>query len=294
MIFIIPQTFFFIIVYSLFVIFMFCVDSFFVFWSLIEIRTLVFIGISYSFFKNNFSSLIIFFIIQAVSAFSLLVFYCISSEFMFSLSLFLKLSIFPFFFWYINIAFCFPIFILYFSRTMFKVPAFCLVNTFYYIIDYNLVFFSIILTILVRAFVIIFSNDLRMLLVSSSVVNNSWFFISQYVSIGIFILYFFVYSLFLGFLMFNSFSLFSIGNLSYNYNYNYLVVLSLFTLAGLPPFPLFYVKLLIVFLISNYFFRYLYVIFVILFTVLSMLGYLKHVFRVILINFSNFTFFTIN
>lgn len=256
--------------------------------------TLVFMGVSYSFFKNNFSSLIIFFIIQAVSAFSLLVFYCVNNNFMFSLSLFLKLSMFPFFFWYINIAFCFPIFILFFSRTMFKIPTFCLANTFYYIISYNLVFFSIVMTILVRAFVMIFSNDLRMLLVSSSVVNNSWFFLSQYVSVRVFVLYFIVYSFFLGCLMFRSSTLFSMGNLSYNLNYNFLIILSLFTLAGLPPFPLFYVKLLIIFLVTNYFFSYLYVLFVILFTVLSMLGYLKHVFRVILINFSNSTFLIIN
>lgn len=294
MIFVIPQTFFFIVVYCLFIIFMFCVDRFFIFWSLMEISTLVFIGISYSFFKNNFSSLMIFFIIQAVSAFSLLVFYCVRNDFIFSLSLFLKLSIFPFFFWYINIAFCFPIFILFFSRTLFKIPAFCLANSFYYLVNYNLLFLSIIITILVRAFVMIFSNDLRMLLVSSSVVNNSWFFLSQFVSIEIFILYFTIYSFFLGCLIFRSSTIFSISNLSYNLNLNSLVIVSLFTLAGLPPFPLFYVKLLIIFLVINYFFSYLFIIFVILFTVLSMLGYLKHVFRVILINFTNSTFFVIN
>lgn len=294
MFFFIPQTFFFIVVYLLFVFFMFCTDRFFVFWSLIEIRTLVFIGVSYSFFKNNFSSLIIFFIIQAISAFSLLIFYCVSSGYIFTISLFLKLSIFPFFFWYINVAFSFPMFILFFSRTIFKIPAFSMANIFYGLLDYNLVFISIVLTIAVRALVIIFSNDLRMLLVSSSVVNNSWFFLSQYVSIHFFIIYFTVYSFFLACLILNSSTLFSIRNFRYNIKYDFLVILSLLTLAGLPPFPLFYVKLLVIFSVASYFFSYIFIMFVMLFTVISMLGYLKHVFTVIIINFSSSVFFIIN
>ena len=77
MFFLTPQSFIFFSIYVLFIFLILCSDTFFIFWSLIEISTLVFMGMSYSLFKNNFSQLLTFFIIQTISAFSVLVFYVI-------------------------------------------------------------------------------------------------------------------------------------------------------------------------------------------------------------------------
>ncbi len=98
MFFLTPHSFLFLLLYVLFLFLMMCVEGFYIFWAMLEIRTLVFIGMSFSLFKNNFSQLLTFFIIQTVSAFSLLLFYVTNSDFGFTLSLLLKLSIFPFHF----------------------------------------------------------------------------------------------------------------------------------------------------------------------------------------------------
>lgn len=250
-------------------------------------RTLVFMGMAYSLFKNNFSSLILFFIIQTISAFSLLLFYCFLNRFMFTFFILLKLSMFPFYFWYLGVVYRFPTFIFYFTSTFFKIPTFLLVFQFTHIVHVSLAFFSIILTILAGAMVIIYRNEFRILIVASSVVNNSWFFLSSFVSVYFFLAYMFLYSLFLGFLLFPGFHLLTFSHLRFRANKIYIFVFSLFTLAGLPPFPLFFVKIVVVFSLINFFSGYFYIFIVMFFTVFSMLGYLKHVFNIIILKRSN-------
>lgn len=287
MIFVTPHTFIFFSVYMLFIYLLLCVDRFFVFWSFIEMRTLVFMGISYSLFKNNFSSLLLFFIIQTISAFSLLLFYCLISRFMFTFFILIKLSIFPFYFWYLGVVYRFPTFIFFFSSTFFKIPTFLLVFEFGFLLHALLVFLSIILTILAGAMVMIFSNEFRILLVASSIVNNSWFFLSSYVSVYLFFAYMFIYSIVLGVLLSSGSQLFSFSFLIYIPKYTYIFIISFLTLAGLPPFPLFYIKMVVVFSLVSFFSGLFYLFFIILFTVFSMLGYLKHVFMIIEFNRSN-------
>ena len=196
MFFLTPQSFIFFSIYVLFVFLMLCSDTFFIFWSLIEIRTLVFMGMSYSLFKNNFSQLLTFFIIQTISAFSVLVFYVIGWHLAFTISILLKLSMFPFHFWYLNLIPFFPNLVLFMSRTVFKIPSMLLLLFFYTNLDLTSLIISIVLTILVGAMSMIFRNDLRFLLIASSVANNSWFILSILARVILFSLYIFFYSLF--------------------------------------------------------------------------------------------------
>jgi len=264
---------------------MFCSDRFFVFWSVIELRTLVFIGISYSSFKNNFSSLLLFFIVQAIAAFSLLVFYCSSHCIGFTLAFLLKLSIFPFYFWYLNIVYSFPNFILFFSSTFFKLPPLILLITFFTLFNLYLLLFAVVFTLLTGGLVIVFSNDLRFIILGSSVANNSWFIVSQLSGTFVFILFFVNYSLFLYFLMIDLKSL-STGS-SVNNSLSTLSLLRLVVLAGLPPFPVFFVKMFTILLIVTIFNRSVFLFFIIVSNVLVLLGYLKFTFSC-LINQYNF------
>lgn len=276
-----PQSFLFSVFYVFLLFLLFCRRNFFIFWIIIELRTLVFIGVSYSLFKNNFSSLLLFFIIQSLSAFSILLFYFSHSTLGFTLSLLLKLSIFPFFYWYINLLPNFPNSMFFFSRTLFKLPSVFILINFYYIIRFLLLFFSAIFTIFLGAVIITIANDLRFVLICSSVVNNSWFMFSQYVRSFLFIAYFTLYSTLLFYLLclITTQSNYSFAHLLSN---SHLVLLCLFTIAGLPPFPLFFIKIVLVYCLILSSFSSLYIFFLMLARVLTMLGYLKHVFNSLL------------
>ena len=117
-----PHSFFFSLIYIILLYVLSYLTDFFYFWVLIEVSTLVFIGIRYSVFKNNFSFLLIFFIIQTISAFFLLIFFIYPYPTLMSFSMFLKLSIFPFHFWFLSLINYFPNFVLFISMTIYKIP----------------------------------------------------------------------------------------------------------------------------------------------------------------------------
>lgn len=280
MVFLSPQSFIFSVFYFFMLLIMFCTRNFFVFWTIIELRTLVFIGVAYSLFKNNFSPLLLFFIIQSLSAFSLILFYFIDFSVGFSVALLLKLSIFPFYFWYLNLIPLFNNSIFFLSSTIFKLPSIFIISNFYCFINFSVLFMSALLTITIGALVIINSNDLRFVLIASSVVNNSWFVFTQYANMLLFIAYFVIYRLLLFYVLYivNTQSTYRFVNIENSYS-NTQVVLCLFTMAGLPPFPLFFIKMSLVHFISSYSNSSFYVFVLILIRVATILGYLKHVFR---------------
>lgn len=288
MFFLTPQSFIFFRIYVLFIFLMLCSDTFFIFWSLMEIRTLVFMGIRYSLFKNNFSQLLTFFIIQTISAFSVLVFYVIGWSLAFTVSILLKLSMFPFHFWYLNLIPFFPNLVLFISRTIFKIPSMLLLLFFYINLDLISLIISVVLTILVGAMSIIFRNDLRFLLIASSVANNSWFILSILARVVLFSLYLFFYSIFL-FIVLSSLGSLSSGALyKLSFSSSSLILFSLVSIAGMPPFPVFFMKISSVIALSSLFLgSRLYIFFIMLFSVLILLGYLKFCFSLIMNVFSN-------
>lgn len=295
MFFLSPQIFLFFSIYLFFLCFMICVDSFFLFWSIIEFSTLVFIGLSYSALKNRFSRLLTFFIIQSYSAFIILIFFCVNSSIGFTFTIILKLSIFPFYFWYLSIIPFFTNFMFLFARTFFKIPSVLIMFRFFYMIRYNLLLISRILTIFVGALIIIRRNDLRFILISSSVVNNSWFVFSQLIRLFVFFIFFLLYSLILTIILLHIHSNSSTSFIRYSsIKHTKIIIVSLLTLSGLPPFPLFYIKILIVtrliFNLSHFFI----VLLLILVSVLILVSYLKHVFIVLISSYSNIFYFITN
>jgi len=82
--------------------------------------------------------------------------------------------------------------------------------------------------------VALLSFDLKGLLIARSLSNNSWFLISMFRRVEVFLCFFLLYSLTLYFIL--SFK---------NFLSKDLIVLSL---SGLPPFPLFFVKVIVVYI----------------------------------------------
>lgn len=268
-----PFTFFFLIFYFIFFVFLFATPNFLVFWVFIEFMMLIFIGISYTLFSNNYSSLILYFLVQTISSFRILFFYLYSSPIFFTLSLFLKLSMFPFHFWFLSICYRFPNFILFLSSSLHKVPVFLFLLFFSPALNYPFIMFSISLTVLFSGIIILGSSDFRSVLVSSSVGNNSWFLFSSLLDLFSFLLFFGFYCLFLFFLVSDFSSLTKPGLSTFSKGRFYFYCLVIF-ISGLPPFPMFFAKMFIVYsLFNSLYFHVSYLFIFVIFSCLMLVGY---------------------
>ena len=168
-----PFTYFFLSFYFLFFFFLFTSSNFIIFWVFMEFMMLIFIGMSYTLFRRNFSSLILYFLVQTISSFSIFLFYLSFSTLFLSLSFFMKLSIFPFHFWFVNVCYRFPNFVLFLSSSFHKVPVFFIILFFLPSFSHFYFFLSILFTLLVSGSMMIVSSDFRSMLLASSVGNNS-------------------------------------------------------------------------------------------------------------------------
>jgi len=241
-----PYTFFFLTFYFIFLLFLFSCSNFVIFWVFIEFIILIFIGVSYTLFLNNFSSLILYFLLQTVSSFRILLFYLFPIPLIFSMFVCIKLSIFPFHFWFINICYRFPNFVLFLVSSFHKIPVFLIFLLFQPSFRLSFLIVSSILTMLISGVIILSSVDFRAIIVSSSIGNNSWFLLSSFSNFRTFIVFFFTYCFFL-YLLFRELSIFT-KPLSFVFSKGDYTLLILITfIRGLPPFPIFFVKILILF-----------------------------------------------
>ena len=262
-----PFTFIYFVLYIFFLLSLFTISNFYYFWVSIEFIMLLFIGIAYTLFTNGFSQLISYFLIQTLSSFILILSYSYSHSDFITLAILLKLSIFPFVFWYTNVMYRFPNFLLWLARTLHKVPVLLIIKSFSLRINYSLVWTSLIFTVLFRALIMLFIQDFRMLLILSSIGNNSWFILSQLCSNFIFLSFILFYSI--NFLIlvsiFNSLSSISSSHHLFFDSKIHFLALSVISLSGLPPFPLFFLKIAVIYsIISTFGLTYLFTIFLVL------------------------------
>ena len=202
-------------------------------------------GFCYSIFLVRFSNLMLYFLIQTVASFSIFIFYLLSSPFFLLLSLFIKLSMFPFHSWFFSVVYRFPNSALFVSSTFHKLPPFMLVSFFLPFSNISLVMACCIFTVLLSGRVMLFSSDFRLLLVASSVGNNSWFYLSSLFSFTLFFFFILFYS-FVLFLAFSFIGQITSVKVSSSPSLTLFCTISLF-LSGLPPSPLFPFKLIVIY-----------------------------------------------
>lgn len=246
-----PFSFFYLRLYFSLIFLLFCCSNFLFYWLIIEFITLLLVGFCFSIFVSRYSYLIMYFLIQSVSSFSLLLFYILDIHHLFCVFLLLKLSMFPFHRWYINVVYRFPSLPFFLVSTLHKIPSF-LIPSLFSISVRNFFYVSIPVTVLISSLFILSTSDLRFLLVSSSVGNNSWFILSTFVSLDFFLLYLLVYSLNFYFLL-ATFSPFTSVNYFSSLSYSpYSFYFWLISISGIPPFPIFFLKAVILYLLSSY------------------------------------------
>lgn len=254
-------------------------SRFYYFWLLIELMALLLIGISYTIFTNGVSQLIVYFLLQSLSRFTILLSYFVVSPFLLSVSLLLKLGMFPFLTWYLNTVSRFPNFIFWLTGTLHKLPPLLLLLQFKLQIEVHLLWGSVMITTFISGLIMLSTRDFRYLLVSSSVGNNSWFLLSEQVNYFIFFTFFVTYAFFLYLLVSSSGSLTKpvvfLNRVSPSPKgkcWFYLICLS-----GLPPFPLFFIKMLVIlnlFLMSSLTYLFLLFLFLNCFIVAGYLNFL--------------------
>ena len=115
-----------------------------------------------------------YFLIQTIASFNILIFYIINNPYLLFISLFLKLGIFPFYSWYINVLFRFPSLIIILARSLHKLPSLYIFYIFIQLEHFNFLYPFIIITILVASVYILNTNDLRYLIIVSSIGNNAF------------------------------------------------------------------------------------------------------------------------
>lgn len=168
-----PYSFLFFTVYLLFIGSLFTINNFYFYWFVMELIMLLFVGLGYTMFVSSYSQFIRYFLIQTAASFFILLFYVVDSNVFLTFAFLLKLAMFPFHSWYINLIYRFPNFMFWLTRTLHKIPAVMMIRFFNLSLDPVVLWLSIILNTFVVGFVMLALLDFRILLVLSSIGNNS-------------------------------------------------------------------------------------------------------------------------
>lgn len=275
-----PFSFLFLILYLLLIFSLVFYSNFFFFWVFIEFSMLIFLGLSFSLFFSNVSSLIMYFLIQAVISINIFLFYFLSLYSLINIFLFFKLGIFPFFLWFLKVCYNFPNFIFFLVCRFQKLPILLIIS--YFIPSFYFIFFFPFLyaTIFFGGLIALNCLDFRMLLLISSVINNAWLLIARVTSFSIFIFFLFLYffNFFFVILFFLSFQKISLSIFSLKKNKFWMFLFLVISISGMPPFPLFFGKVLIVFsLFSLRLVNYLF-LFILIRNVMLLVSYFQYLF----------------
>lgn len=245
-----PFRYFFLSSYLIVLLFLFSINNFYLFWLYIEVLMLLFIGFSYTIFSNRYTQLMVYFLIQTVASFRILVFYTLDYKFLFCMFLFLKLGIFPFFSWYINVLYRFPSSLLLLSSTLHKLPPLLLLRIVFTSSEVALLSVICLITLVLGGFFMLRVLDFRYLLVVSSIANNRFLVFGiisgSYISFFIFYgLYFLTIALRL-YLLDNFIKPLLTSNSTKPFII-LLITLLLLNIAALPPLPMFIAKFLLIY-----------------------------------------------
>lgn len=245
-----PFSYIFLTVYLLVLFFILTLRNFYIFWLYIEISMLLFIGLSYTIFVHRYTQLMLYFLIQTLASFGMLVFYTLDSNYLLYFALFLKLGMFPFISWYLNVLYRFPSFTLLIRRTLHKLPPLFLFYTFYNSFYTNFVLVSVLLSLVVGGLYILTVLDMRYLIVVSSMANNSFLLLGLISgNIVTFTFFFVLYFLTMLFVLLTFKGLIKplVSTNFSKYTITLLTIALLLNMAAIPPLPMFMAKFVVIY-----------------------------------------------
>lgn len=210
--------------------------NFFEFWLLLEMCTLLFLGLAFSLLLNRATQLIGYFLVQTLASLLILLILSLGwGRAVGTLAIILKLGLAPLFRWFLSSVSRLPSFIFFLSITTQKMPTLLLIIMFSVHLDLRILVLATALSLIVGGRIMFFSQDLRVLIAASSISNNVWLLLAlALVGVKFALTFLVVYSLCL-LLVFISEPLPS-----------WAAFLGLISVSGLPPFPLFFFKVAII------------------------------------------------
>jgi NADH:ubiquinone oxidoreductase subunit 2 (subunit N) len=226
-------------------------------WLFMEISMFILLGFGLSLISHYSKiSLYTYYLFQSVLSLLLLLtiimlntknleFWCV---FLIPLIIIIKLGVWPLNHWYLTCIFSQPRILFVIMLTLHKLPIF---NIFIIYRNYIrtslrlgvlLIFiFILVLNLFISSLIILSSSELKSLVLYSSLGSSSWILISLSSSEFVFWGFYFFYRLLIFLLVVN------INLITLNLRlHNYIMTIYLFAMAGLPPLPLFFIKLIII------------------------------------------------
>lgn len=212
------------------------VRDFFLFFVLIETLILLLVGVGLT-LPHTATSLIVFFLIQTFASFSIFARYTLGYPSLILLFLVLKVAMFPVFSWFLCVAQSLSPLVLFFSLTLHKVPSFILLTLFLSSYSLTLSWVLCAVSLLLRGVLMFKATSVLSLIIRSSFGNNSWILLASFCGLLPLVGFVFVYALLL-ILLFSS-------------SREGPLFLSLSFSRGLPPSPLFFYKLFLVYTVVS-------------------------------------------
>nr|YP_009228532.1 NADH dehydrogenase subunit 2 [Epitrimerus sabinae]ALK03795.1 NADH dehydrogenase subunit 2 [Epitrimerus sabinae] len=256
-------------------------NSMFLFWIMLELNLLLFVLIltcaeNEGLDKFKMESLN-YFIIQSFGSILFLVSFSMGDSILFSInegilvtSLLIKLALYPTSFWVYLMSNKLNYFCFWLLLSIQKLP----LMIYLFSLDSNMVLFVLSLNVVMGCAYLIVSLDFRQVLISSSIYFTFWFFLSYGVSFSFYLLFYFIYTIMFSLFLFSYKDPNRILNISSD---SIMVFLFILFLLGLPPMPLFFMKLWScdLFLLA---WGVPFFLFIFFFTFLSLIGYFKFFF----------------
>ena len=263
-----PLTYVYLITYVCLLYILIAISNIYVFWMFIEIRILLFIRVSYSIQNKNFSSLMLYFIVQVFSSFGLIIRIMLDRTFA-RYFLLIKIALFPFMFWFVQTVYYFSNLVMLLRITFNKLPVLLIINLFSLPLNWNLIFWCGLFSIRVRSLLMVTSVEIKLVLVHSSIRNNLWLLLREELSAGFFFIFFLVYTLSLK-ILFRFFN--PVTSKVFLRSFS---IVSFLNLASVPLIPLFWAKLIIVYFLMTLNYRLRVIFLMLVIRVLRMLAYLQ-------------------
>lgn len=223
-----PFQWFFIYIYFIILLNILYINNILHLWIIIEIITFIIFRFFFSKEKTFFLNLINIFIIQRLSSLIILLFYYNYNVIIIYFRIFIKIGIFPLNFWFYSTIKNRSNDIFIFITIFQKIPLLFLFN---FINFYNnIIYIFILLNLFYSNIIIIKLNNIKDLLIFSSISNNSWILLSLRNILKGFN-YLFIYAISLLLILY------------YLKNRIIIKIINILNLRGLPPFILFFNKI---------------------------------------------------
>nr|YP_010983062.1 NADH dehydrogenase subunit 2 [Rhipicephalus pumilio]WOH23046.1 NADH dehydrogenase subunit 2 [Rhipicephalus pumilio] len=234
-------------------------NSWFIFWLMMEINMMSFIPIINNFKLKNYNAMITYFIIQSFSSslffISSFQYSLFNSEFFFGLiniSVLIKLGVIPFHFWLISISEFLTFYSLFILLTIQKIIPLLIIEKFM-----NLVMMPLyVLSSLMASIMAMKYKLMKKILIFSSISHQGWILCLIAKKMNFWISYLMMYSIIIYTIInncktinFNELSNVTISKMSLKMKNS--MIMSMMSLAGMPPFLGFFMKIMAIFLLMK-------------------------------------------